>query len=399
MGRLVEGDADRLSRRRRAAPRPRAAPGPRSSVQPRVCSVVPHLPDRRLCTGGYPKDGRFRHRHGRRPRPLDRDSGAQRAAGSEGPSGRDRGGDAPARRRVGGDRRRRRLDRRHHRSDRGTGAGSEPDPRESASGAGSASPPPSPPGFDHARGATIVTIDGDGQDDPADIPTLLEALGDGADLVSGWKRDRRDPTHPQNRLPALQLGDRALHRRRHARHEQRLQGLPRGVRSLARGLRGDAPVPAGAGRPAGLASDRGAGQPPGAQLRQLPVRHRALPARRPRPPDRDLHRPLREPAPAPLRRHRAGDDRGRDGARHLPRDPEADRRDAGRAAASLPRDGPDRGRSPAADIRPGRADARPDQARAAAVAVRPRRGSSGLSASRSRLGTGTGPALGDRPWE
>ena len=48
-------------------------------------------------------------------------------------------------------------------------------------------------GFDHARGTTIVTIDGDGQDDPADIPTLLEALGDGADLVSGWKRDRRDP--------------------------------------------------------------------------------------------------------------------------------------------------------------------------------------------------------------
>jgi dolichol-phosphate mannosyltransferase len=48
-------------------------------------------------------------------------------------------------------------------------------------------------GFDHARGATIVTIDGDGQDDPADIPTLLDALGDGADLVSGWKRDRRDP--------------------------------------------------------------------------------------------------------------------------------------------------------------------------------------------------------------
>jgi dolichol-phosphate mannosyltransferase len=47
-------------------------------------------------------------------------------------------------------------------------------------------------GFDHARGATIVTIDGDGQDDPADIRALLEAL-DGFDLVSGWKRDRHDP--------------------------------------------------------------------------------------------------------------------------------------------------------------------------------------------------------------
>jgi glycosyltransferase involved in cell wall biosynthesis len=48
-------------------------------------------------------------------------------------------------------------------------------------------------GFDHARGATIVTIDGDGQDDPADIPVLLEALDGGFDLVGGWKRDRRDP--------------------------------------------------------------------------------------------------------------------------------------------------------------------------------------------------------------
>jgi len=47
-------------------------------------------------------------------------------------------------------------------------------------------------GFERARGDAIVTIDGDGQDDPADIPTLLAGL-DGADLVSGWKRQRRDP--------------------------------------------------------------------------------------------------------------------------------------------------------------------------------------------------------------
>jgi glycosyltransferase involved in cell wall biosynthesis len=48
-------------------------------------------------------------------------------------------------------------------------------------------------GFAHAAGDVIVTIDGDGQDDPADIPHLLEALEEGADLVSGWKRERRDP--------------------------------------------------------------------------------------------------------------------------------------------------------------------------------------------------------------
>jgi glycosyltransferase involved in cell wall biosynthesis len=48
-------------------------------------------------------------------------------------------------------------------------------------------------GIEHCRGARIVTIDGDGQDDPADIPALLTGLDQGADLISGWKRQRRDP--------------------------------------------------------------------------------------------------------------------------------------------------------------------------------------------------------------
>jgi glycosyltransferase involved in cell wall biosynthesis len=48
-------------------------------------------------------------------------------------------------------------------------------------------------GFREARGDAIVTIDGDLQDDPAEIPRLLAELEAGADLVSGWKRDRQDP--------------------------------------------------------------------------------------------------------------------------------------------------------------------------------------------------------------
>jgi glycosyltransferase involved in cell wall biosynthesis len=48
-------------------------------------------------------------------------------------------------------------------------------------------------GFARSAGELIVTIDGDGQDDPADIPRLVERLEQDADLVSGWKRDRRDP--------------------------------------------------------------------------------------------------------------------------------------------------------------------------------------------------------------
>jgi dolichol-phosphate mannosyltransferase len=48
-------------------------------------------------------------------------------------------------------------------------------------------------GFDQARGDTIVTIDADLQDDPAELPRLLAKLDEGFDLVSGWKTRRRDP--------------------------------------------------------------------------------------------------------------------------------------------------------------------------------------------------------------
>lgn len=47
-------------------------------------------------------------------------------------------------------------------------------------------------GFDAARGAVVVTLDGDLQNDPGDIPRLLAAL-EGADAVTGWRRERRDP--------------------------------------------------------------------------------------------------------------------------------------------------------------------------------------------------------------
>ena len=48
-------------------------------------------------------------------------------------------------------------------------------------------------GFEEATGDVIVTIDGDLQDDPAEIPRLLAKLDEGFDLVSGWKTKRRDP--------------------------------------------------------------------------------------------------------------------------------------------------------------------------------------------------------------
>ena len=48
-------------------------------------------------------------------------------------------------------------------------------------------------GFRAARGETIVTLDGDLQDDPAEIPRFVAKLGEGYDLVTGWKKQRRDP--------------------------------------------------------------------------------------------------------------------------------------------------------------------------------------------------------------
>mgnify|MGYP001773241717 CR=1 FL=1 len=48
-------------------------------------------------------------------------------------------------------------------------------------------------GFQHARGDVIITMDADLQNDPEDIPLLLKKLEEGYDLVSGWRKDRKDP--------------------------------------------------------------------------------------------------------------------------------------------------------------------------------------------------------------
>jgi glycosyltransferase involved in cell wall biosynthesis len=53
-------------------------------------------------------------------------------------------------------------------------------------------------GFDHSRGDVIVTLDADLQNDPADIPRLLEKLDEGYDVVSGWRADRKDAAIRRN---------------------------------------------------------------------------------------------------------------------------------------------------------------------------------------------------------
>ncbi|MFN3471296.1 MAG: glycosyltransferase family 2 protein [Aquificaceae bacterium] len=57
-------------------------------------------------------------------------------------------------------------------------------------------------GFQHASGKVIITMDADLQNDPEDIPKLLEKLEEGYDIVSGWRKNRKDPFFSR-RLPSI----------------------------------------------------------------------------------------------------------------------------------------------------------------------------------------------------
>ena len=57
-------------------------------------------------------------------------------------------------------------------------------------------------GFDFAKGDIIIPMDGDLQNDPADIPRLVEKISEGFDVVSGWRSDRKD-TFITRKIPSL----------------------------------------------------------------------------------------------------------------------------------------------------------------------------------------------------
>ncbi len=97
----------------------------------------------------------------------------------------------------------------------------------------SARPPRLQAGFEQASGDVIVTIDGDLQDDPAEIPRLLAKLDEGFDLVSGWKTKRRDPLTTADPVARLQPRHRPALRAAAARHELRAEGVSRRGRSAA----------------------------------------------------------------------------------------------------------------------------------------------------------------------
>jgi glycosyltransferase involved in cell wall biosynthesis len=57
-------------------------------------------------------------------------------------------------------------------------------------------------GFDAAAGGIIIPMDGDLQNDPADIPRLINKLQEGYDVVSGWRSDRKD-TFVTRKIPSM----------------------------------------------------------------------------------------------------------------------------------------------------------------------------------------------------
>jgi glycosyltransferase involved in cell wall biosynthesis len=68
-------------------------------------------------------------------------------------------------------------------------------------------------GFDHAQGRIVVTLDGDLQNDPRDIPNLITTMNQGYDVVSGWRHNRKDkgfskklPSKISNRLASRMSG-------------------------------------------------------------------------------------------------------------------------------------------------------------------------------------------------
>ena len=130
-------------------------------------------------------------------------------------------------------------------------------------------------GFAHARGRLIVTTDGDLQNDPADIPAMIDLAEQAdADIVAGWRKDRKDAFFSRRRaVDDRQLGDLTDDRRVPARLRLLAQGVPRRSREADEALRRDAPLPAG-DRQRVRRDDRGVRrQSPAAAARQFEIRH------------------------------------------------------------------------------------------------------------------------------
>ena len=128
-------------------------------------------------------------------------------------------------------------------------------------------------GFAYARGHMIATSDGDLQNDPRDLPMMVETLEEGHDIVCGWRRQRRDPWLTR-RLPS-NLANWLISRTTGVRLHDYGCSLKVFRGEVVRSLRlygRDAPVHSGHRQRAGGAHRRGEGKPPRPPLRYVEVR-------------------------------------------------------------------------------------------------------------------------------
>lgn len=118
-------------------------------------------------------------------------------------------------------------------------------------------------GFAEAKAETVVTLDGDLQNDPSEIPRLLHELDSGADVVSGWRRDRED--HTLTRILPSRIANAIIRRVTGVELHDFGCGIKAYRAEITRGIRlyGELHrfLPA-------LAADLGA------EVREIPVRHR-----------------------------------------------------------------------------------------------------------------------------
>ena len=129
-------------------------------------------------------------------------------------------------------------------------------------------------GIDHARGAVIVLMDADLQNDPADIPKLLAGIQEGFDVVSGWREKRQDafllrvlPSKVANYLISRVTG---VHLRDYG---CTLKAYRSEVLKSNQDIRGDAPLSAGAGRLEWRAHYRDSCATSSEKVRSVQVRH------------------------------------------------------------------------------------------------------------------------------
>ena len=164
-------------------------------------------------------------------------------------------------------------------------------------------------GLHQAAGDVVVAIDGDGENDPADIPRLLAKLAEGYDLVSGWRTERWAGARLSRRLPSVAANRADLVDDRGAAARLRLhaEGLPARPRASPDALWRDASFrPRDRGR-AGRAYRRGRGEFPSAPHRQIEVRSGRDRAHFSGPFDGQVSLGLLDAAYSGLRRDRAGD--------------------------------------------------------------------------------------------